>query len=480
MKKAIVLLLALVAIGGFVFAEDAPASPWTLTGNAWAKWGMNIDTSKMGFNNGYDLEMNYKLADIKGGATGEGVYGKIDITDLALNISADDTIDVTPTLDAFDGSVSASIVAGALTVGIYDKPSFTFNNAAYLEPFSVDGYGDLSSSVKSKIRATQSIKGGISVAYAFGTLGKVEARIASMGDWGATAGSTGTPIITYVTKVATATVPGTLLAGQTVYYDMAGALLGAGAVAADTMYVEKVTTAGTDVAASADDRYLFAGYLTLTPVAMATVNAGFMMNPDTEYTGFTGKLTLAPIADLTVTAGFDGVKATSSADLQMDVAGTVAYKLNEGKDTVTAGAYFANDKANGASYGRLDAGLKFTDAEGFVPGLTVDFGAYLNDLIKDPANDPQMITVIEKLSYKVALSDATYIKPYEAYGTDLGAKQAYLNVGADAKLFANTVLTLDYKFGAINDDKAENEGLLTGASADIAKGVLSLQAKISF
>lgn len=448
MKKAFVLLLALVMVG-LVFAEDAAKAAYTVSGDASVKWGYDLATKKSGFVNDANFAIEFPIASSASAkAGGEGVYGSISITDINLSIkdSKDDGLQMLD-VDADDNSytIDAKIIAGPAYVDIYSAPSFTFNNAAYIEPWSKDGYDDFSSSSKSKLRAYQAIKGGFELGYSIGTLAKIQARVASIGDWGVTSTDAAQTIALYTATGSEAAATGVS------YLTLAGAAQ-ALPLTAGTTYYKVTATASTS---SADDRYLFAGYFTLTPMAMLTVNAGVMYYADAEYLGMTGKLTLKPITGLAVTAGMDAVKA-GTADLKFDANGKVAFSFNEGKDSVSAETYYAEKNANGKAYARMDVAAKFSDASGFVPGLSVDAGLFYNDLLADPKADPALMAFIEKLSYKYALDDATYVKPYEAFGMNLNGKTAYLNVGVEAVLIANTTFTLDYAAGAVADDVVGN------------------------
>jgi len=471
MKKAFVLLLALVMVGA-LFAEGEAKAAYTLSGDASVKWGFDLGTKKSGFVNDANFAIEFPIAaGVTATKSGEDVYGKLTITDINLSVkdSKDDGIQ-TLNVDADDNSfdIDAKIIAGALTVDFYGTPSFTFNNAAYIEPWSKDEYDDWSSSKKSVLRATQTIGGGFGVSYAIGKLATVEGRVASIGNW---AGTAAKDPETYDVLIS----DGTAQANGVGDYNMTGVLYAKDAVIPAGPYIHSSEAAA---AVAADDRYLFAGMLTLTPIDMVKLVAGAMYYPDAKYLGLTGKLTLKPVTGLTVTAGMDAVKATSTADLKFDANGKVAFDFNEKKDSVAAEVYFADKNANGKAYARMDVGAKFTDASGFVDGLSVDAGLFYNDMLADPAADPAKLAIIEKISYKYALSDTNYVKPYEAFGTNLNGKTSYLNVGAEAGLITNVVFTLDYTFGKIADDVVGN-AFITGASADIGKGVLSFKTKIS-
>lgn len=273
MKKAIVLLLALMLVGA-IFAEDSKVT-YSVSGDGWVKWGYNLDTSKHGFNNGYDLEADISLGTIgasKAGAEGETVYGKVSLSALDINLSVD-AQDTAPTFDAPDTSISASVVAGPVTFGIYTAPSVNFNQAVMFSPWK-DSDADWSD--PNYVKPAVTTKGGFTTTYSLGALGSVYLKTASIGDW------------------ATSSTP--------------------------------------------DDKYAFAAGLTLTPVEkLLTITGGGLYDLKSKLAGASGKVVVAA-GDLTANAAVD-VKLPDGADMLMDISGLVEYKLMEGKDKVGAYVY---------------------------------------------------------------------------------------------------------------------------------------------
>jgi hypothetical protein len=185
MKKAIVLLLALMLVGA-VFAEDSKVT-YTVSGDGWVKWGYNLDTSKHGFNNGYDLEADINLGTIaasKAGAEGDTVYGKVSLTGLDINLSVD-AQDTAPAFDEPDTTISASVVAGPVTFGIYTAPGVNFNQAQMFSPWK-DSDADWAD--PKYVRPAVTTAGGFTTTYTLGTLGSVYLKLASIGDWATATG----------------------------------------------------------------------------------------------------------------------------------------------------------------------------------------------------------------------------------------------------------------------------------------------------
>jgi hypothetical protein len=174
MKKAIVLLLALAILGGAVFAQEA-----SISGYGQVKWGYNLNNDMHGFTNSYGLTIDVPLnTNTSASSTGEGVYGTASATNVVINVSVDDDVAGTPGFDDLDATVSAKIIAGALTTTIYSKPSLSLNNASHFGPWKDDDadYADHG------VRFNPTVGGGLTFAYALADLGTFTAKLASRGD----------------------------------------------------------------------------------------------------------------------------------------------------------------------------------------------------------------------------------------------------------------------------------------------------------
>ncbi|MDP3179556.1 MAG: hypothetical protein Q8M76_16720 [Spirochaetaceae bacterium] len=177
MKKAIVLLLALMLVGS-AFAEGAA---YSLSGYGEVKWGYNLDTGRHGFAWNSDLTFDLELGGnaSKTGKEGETVYGKVTLADFSVNISADDE-DQTPAFDAPDATITADIIMGDLDIGLNSMTSLSFNNAAMFSPWKDD---DADWSDANYVRARTATAAGLSFTYKLGDLGSVYAKLASLGTW---------------------------------------------------------------------------------------------------------------------------------------------------------------------------------------------------------------------------------------------------------------------------------------------------------
>jgi carbon monoxide dehydrogenase subunit G len=440
MKKAIVLLLALAMVG-MVFAEGAA---YSMTGYGQLKWGYDVNTNKHGFNNSTSFELTFPLvAGATAGASGENVYGKISVTGINLAIYQDGSEG--SVIDNYDGdgyydTLEAKIVAGDAYVKIASAPTLRQNNASHFSPFA-DADADY---LDRGVADTITTKGGFTVGYSLGELGSVSAMIASIGDW--------------VGAAATDDVYGWVDADDD-------------PTTAPTWGVE---TAGT-AAVAANDKYAAAFGLTLTPVEMVTITGGFQYDMASEGAGATVKVALAPMTGVTAYVAADLDMPKSPAKMQMDVRGNVAATF--GKTTVGADVYY---KDVGTTAKVLDAKLAVSDS-GTVANLTGGLSVYAMQLIADPAKDPMWLGVAENVAYKVALTDATYVKPYQALVYDLSktTNNMYFKVGAEAKLMANTLFTLQYVAGKYGNKTFPGGGFVT-TGMDTDKGLLTFTTKISF
>jgi len=249
---------------------------------------------------------------------------------------------------------------------------------------------------------------------------------------------------------------------------------GDGTVAAGQL-VGTVTAGAAAVPASASDQYAFGLDLVVTPLDIVTITAGMFYDIQTKYLGLTGKVAATPIENLSLTLALDALKI-DTADLKFDVYGKVAYSFMEAKDSVAFETYFTPLTTTTK---RLDLGVKFTDAEGFVPGLGFTLAAYAYDMLASPANDPQKVSVAESVWFKAMLDDVNYVKPYQKAYYDLVGEDLYFNFGVEAVLIPNTTFTLDYAAGTpAKNDNTNIAGAVNAFAED--KGILKFTTKIAF
>lgn len=236
-------------------------------------------------------------------------------------------------------------------------------------------------------------------------------------------------------------------------------------------FTAKLASIG-DATTYASDQYAFTGGIVLTPVELATVTLGGGYNLADKLMGATVKVALAPAEGITAYVAADLSKA-DAVDATFDGRFNVAAALG----TLSIGADVNYAKAAADT---LDGKFMLTSTE-TVPGLTASVGVYAMDLLADPANDPMVLGFADSISYKISLSETTYIKPYQKAAFDLSKadNKLYLSVGASAMFFANTTFTLDYTAGSLTNKAFPGAGFVaTGNEEDLGK--ISLTAKITF
>jgi hypothetical protein len=430
MKKVLVLL-ALVVVGALVFAEDAPTPQYQFSASATGGWKYNLDNQRSTFINDWDISLKYQLLNdlTKSKGADSGTYGFIEVKHINIRILEDKDGGTAPQgigdgaigwtdKSPDDGiSVTAKIVSGPIEVGLYGAPGTNFENAKYVPLFEKDAgytsglFGDAAiatASSDSGFKANLVSAKGLSAKYTFGTFGFVQ-----------------------------------------------------------------LAAANTDIT-SADPQYLFGANVEVKPVASdaltVTVDGGFWTNTETSDMILTGKAAVAAGA-LSASAAFDGGKAGASGSVfQWDAAANLAYALFEKKDSINLDVYAVSLTDTPGDDMATDLGFKFVDAEGLVPGLSFTAGFFWFDLLDNGKYDPKTISFAESISYKYALSDTTYVKPYQALRYDLNDLIAqttfgvdsiddavmYLNVGVEAQFFPNCVFTVDYFKGAKDKDNNEN------------------------
>jgi hypothetical protein len=477
MKKAIVLLLALVVVGALVFAEDAPPATYEFSANATGGWTTNVTQGTSTFINDWDLSLKFHLLnDLTKTTAGEGTYGSIEVTHLNLNLIEETEDSATVGNGAAlwtdknpdDGiSVKAKIVSGPIELGLYGAPGDNYENAKYVPLFNKDkgfeGTGDNDSMLKPDI----GIAKGLSLKYSFGDLGAITLKA------GNTADKAAVTTASSVTVVYTATGSEKADANVT-YTDFVGNPVLFSALVKTGIYLKTTVTPVSDLVKG---HYSVGGELAINPVKdLVALFAGGWYDLDTKQMIFSTTVKVTA-GDLSVGLALDGDKPDGT-DLKFDAAANVAYALFEKKDSVNLDFYYANDAVQPTD-GATDLGLKFVDAGGLVAPLSFTVGAFYQDLLDSYSYDPKYLSFAESISYKVALSDTTYVKPYEAFWYDMNDSTnkagMYFNAGVEASLFANTILTADFAYGGKNPDL--NEKLTDGnAAKDV---VLTFKAKVT-
>lgn len=141
MKKAIVLLLALMAAVGAFAQTPVVSADATLT------WGMDLDTGATGFLNEYSADVTIPFAVEDAEATGEGVHGYIALTGITFELFDDPVVGGSNGINDVDGygspaSLEAKIVSGPLYAMVYSQSDLEFNAAADLLDGEVEGLFD--------------------------------------------------------------------------------------------------------------------------------------------------------------------------------------------------------------------------------------------------------------------------------------------------------------------------------------------------
>jgi len=501
MKKVFVLL-ALVAVGALVFAEDAPAPTYEFSASATGGWKYNLDTQQSTFINDWDLSLKYHLLnDIKKtkGAD-DGTYGYIEVTHLNLNLIEQkedgSTVDYgTTTINNYgdrvgwgagagDGtgdniSVTAKIVSGPIEVGLYGAPGNNYENAKYVPLFEKDA-GYLESTFAPNTNKTRDSafkpelarSKGLSLKYTFGDFGFVQVLAANTAAVAATTAAGATNSAAFYTATGTETA-----AAGVAYYTLGGVAAGL-PLTAGTAYIKVTTTSPVVAAAAVDPKYLIGANVQIKPVTSDTltiqIDGGVLTNLDTKDIIMTAKAAVTA-GVLSTSVALDGGKpGASGSKFAYDAAANVAYSLFEKKDSINLDFYAFNPIEDTDAMS-TELGLKYVDAEGLVPGLGFTAGFFWFDLLDNGKFDPKTIAFAESISYKYALSDTTYVKPYQALRMDLNdkvlsgtgywdpAKNAvwdkdtlYINFGVEAQLFPNTILTVDYYKGQKHKDNNVN------------------------
>jgi len=139
MKKAIVLLLALMAAVGAFAQTPVVSADATLT------WGMDLNTNATGFLNEYSADVTIPFAVEDAEATGEGVHGYIALTGITFELF-DQPVAGGSALgfndaDAYGSpaSLEAKIVSGPLYAMVYSQSSLDFDAAGELLDGAVAG-----------------------------------------------------------------------------------------------------------------------------------------------------------------------------------------------------------------------------------------------------------------------------------------------------------------------------------------------------
>ncbi len=527
MKKALAILMVLAAITGVAVADVADIA---VSGFAKLSWGVNLDDAKPnGFNNETEWDIKIPLLSKKTFMTkSEGdAYAEISIVDAQYNINGDEESDGEFTGgDREIDSVSAKLVFGAVSVSVYDKPSFKVNNAEIWAPIKEDGYFD--DDVEGKVQRFEPGFDGYGTKISYkAEMFEVGVKLGSQYTWdrAATTAIPSYPIIKEATADITVTAAD-VTAGK--YTDIStSALYAAGdKIYEGQSYIEN-TTAVVAAPASRKSQYAIGFDASVTPSDMVTAAASLNYaswaatravsgTPAEAVDGFMSagaKVTVKPIADLSLMAAIDAgndymnTGAVATADVEQvwayDALLSAKYKF------VEAGAYygtvgtpfFAYDASTPVNFkvNNLAAYGKVTDG-GMVPNLTASATVIVSSLLADPDSTtlkaawaftkPDTLTAPLALgvtaAYKYAMGDVNYLKPgFEFYaqnmakglaaeGTDwVSAGNVYVEYG----LFTNTTVTAKYEAGATQDNL---KLALIEVPSRTTDGTITLACKVTY
>jgi hypothetical protein len=417
MKKLSILLIGLLLVTGFVFAQDV-----TVKGDATLTFGIDLDAQSTGFQNA--ASSSIALAWLSGDES-KGETGWIKLTGWKISYASADTVTVAaPT-------VSAGFMFDPITVTIYSAPAFAADNAV---GFTWHADDDPADNVDFELSANNTGD----AAGSYGTTGTwymfdvVEGDTADIPDNAILVDSSvGVWELYWVpdTVPTDTTTPG--FQGLTFGVDLGMATVTL-LVASDGTWAENT-----------DNSYAFGGELSTT-IDPLTLSAGVYAGPtDALDLGFTLGADAA-VGPATVGLGFDGWLADGATDLDYDVSADIGVStMGIG---VTSNTYLWSTAGSDLELNQqvvLDlSGL----AEGV--GFTETF---------------QMINLLSALEW-YSLTEVSYttggIMPYASFGID-DASVMDVTAGVSLTGFVeNTVFTLEYAA----EDIANSNGAITAAA----------------
>jgi len=415
--KKFALVLALLAIAGFVFADTVVVP--TLSGSANTTFGVNLnDEVAIGFTNSTEATVAFTLIDAQAGdMMGEDdLYGSISVS--GFKVTGDnDSIDVT------SASVSAKIVAGSLYVTIGATPSFDVNKADAIDN-NDDGdpeEGDVAADLDPDAGLTIGVSGDVS----FGL------KIASKDDWKKSTDD-GTAQKTYFLKN-----DGTIQV-----------------VDDDNPINDADPILSQSIDASTDNGNVLSakGFIIGADFGMAfgdmgsvAASLGFDLSSNEFDLGLSLPLTLGP-ASLTIASDIQ-----YTDDVAYDLLVAVGLAAGPASVSLTYYTYMFDD---------MDIKLS-VDLSALADPLTLTIAGTAEDIITE--DDPDTADVVEGLGWTADVDlayDVNGIKPYVNFG--YGSDEVFdLGVGAELSAAAtgidNTVIKLDYT----STDLSSDNGIIT-------------------
>jgi len=415
MKKLSILLIGLLLVTGFVFAQDV-----TVKGDATLTFGIDLDAQSTGFQNA--ASSSIALAWLSGDES-KGETGWITLTGWEISYASADAVTVAaPT-------VSAGFMFDPITVTIYSAPAFAADNAV---GFTWHADDDPADNVDFELSANN--------------LASAADEYSETGTWyfedtGDDPADRPAGAILVDSSVGGDLyfVPDTS-AGDADTVGFQGLTLGVDLGMANVKLL--VASDGT-WAENTDNAYAFGGELSTT-IDPLTLTAGVYAGPtDALDLGFTVGADAA-VGPATVGLGFDGWLADGATDLDYDVSADIGLSMMG--IGVTSNTYLWSTAGSDIELNQqvvLDlSGL----AEGV--GFTEKF---------------QMINVLSALEW-YSLTSVSYttggIMPYASFGID-DASVMDVTAGVTLTGFVeNTVFTLEYAA----EDIANSNGAITAAA----------------
>jgi hypothetical protein len=419
MKKLSILLIGLLLVTGFAFAQEV-----TVKGDATITFGLDLNTNTVGFKNAASSSIELKWFDKV--TSSSGAEGWITLKDWNIEFDSEDKLDV------HAPSVSAGWMFDPVKITIYSAPSMKIGNANGFI-WHIDAEADVEDD-DDEVTAALS---GKNVATAAGA-------------------ATDAPDIVMVPAGDPAPTGGVFIGTDGTYDFYAVAVTTAGAAAVATSYAGLtaaidlgVATLTLKVASDGDwttsDNDFAIGAEVSAAVGPANVKAGVYAGPfDSMDLGFSVGAD-AMVGPATVDVGFDGFKADGATDLDYDV----SVDISAAVAGITLGSTTYLWSAGGADM-EMDQEVTL-DATGVVEGLGL-------------TETFQMINVLGGAAEWWSKTSVSYttggIKPFAAFEID-DASIIDVEAGVELSGFVeNTVFTLKYDVDDVSDT---NKGVVTFA-----------------
>jgi hypothetical protein len=421
MKKLSILLIGLLLVTGFAFAQEV-----TVSGSATIEFGVNLDTEMVGFNNSAEADINLVWLS---GSEESGTQGWIKLSDWDITFDDDDGLEID------DPDVEAGWMFEPVTITIYSAPGMSIGNAdGFLWIYDEEAGEEDDFDVVAPALANKNIS---AAAVAPALTGDYVLVLVPTGDPApadsALIGTDGTSDFYLVPELDAGTAAAsTSFYGLTADVDLGVATLTL-KVASDGTYdnSDNDFAIGAEVSAAIDPVNVVAG---VYAGPFDSMDIGFSLGADGTF---------GPVS---VDVGFDGFMADGVDDLDLDV-------------SVDLGVDVSGISLSSCTYiwiaGGLDPDMDqevVLDASGVVEGLGFTETFQLVNLLS--ATEPMWWSKTE-VSYSTG-----GIKPYAAFEIDY-LSVIDLTVGVELTGFVeNTVFTIEYD---VDDIENSNGSIIASA-----------------